>query len=94
MASTVYRDLPPRVIHYILDWKEQNIEHFFQLYGDVKLSQLTPNQLKELFELGEIQSDGRLPIPVHFLADDFATGCPVPLFDQYISIFREKGILK
>lgn len=47
---------------------------------------------KELFELGEIQSDGRLPIPVHFLADDFATGCPVPLFDQYISIFREKGI--
>jgi len=26
------------------------------------------------------------------LADDFATGCPVPLFDQYISIFREKGI--
>lgn len=33
-----------------------------------------------------------LPIPVHLLADDFATGCPVPMFDQYISIFREKQI--
>lgn len=47
---------------------------------------------KQLFEFGEEQSDGMLPIPVHILADDFATGCPVPLFDQYISIFREKQI--
>lgn len=47
---------------------------------------------KQLFEFGEEQLDGRLPIPVHFFADDFATGCPVPLFDQYISIFREKQI--
>nr|WP_314507666.1 type IV secretory system conjugative DNA transfer family protein [uncultured Lachnoanaerobaculum sp.] len=47
---------------------------------------------KELFEIGERESTGVLPVPIHFLADDFATGCPVPLFDQYISIFREKGI--
>ena len=47
---------------------------------------------KQLFEFGEEQVDGKLPIPVHFFADDFATGCPVPLFDQYISIFREKQI--
>lgn len=47
---------------------------------------------KQLFEFGEEQPDGRLPIPVHLLADDFATGCPLPLFDQYISIFREKQI--
>lgn len=47
---------------------------------------------KQLFEYGEDLPDGKLPIPVHILADDFATGCPVPLFDQYISIFREKGI--
>ncbi len=47
---------------------------------------------KELFEIGERQDGGVLPRPIHFLADDFATGCPVPLFDQYISIFREKGI--
>jgi hypothetical protein len=47
---------------------------------------------KQLFEFGEEQPDGMLPVPVHLLADDFATGCPVPLFDQYISIFREKQI--
>ncbi len=47
---------------------------------------------KQLFEFAEDQPDGVLPIPVHLLADDFATGCPVPLFDQYISIFREKRI--
>lgn len=47
---------------------------------------------KQLFEFGEEQPDGMLPVPVHILADDFATGCPVPLFDSYISIFREKGI--
>ena len=47
---------------------------------------------KQLFEFAEEQPDGKLPIPVHLLADDFGTGCPVPLFDQYISIFREKQI--
>ena len=47
---------------------------------------------KELFEIGERRDSGVLPRQIHLLADDFATGCPVPLFDQYISIFREKGI--
>ena len=47
---------------------------------------------KELFEIGERRDSGVLPRQIHMLADDFATGCPVPLFDQYISIFREKGI--
>ena len=47
---------------------------------------------KELFEFGEEQPDGKLPVPVDLVADDFCTGCPVPLFDQYISIFREKGL--
>lgn len=47
---------------------------------------------KQLFEFGEEQPDGKLPVPVHVIADDFATGCPVYMFDQYISIFREKGI--
>lgn len=47
---------------------------------------------KQLFEFGEEQPDGMLPIPVHLIADDFATGCPVPMFDQYISILREKQI--
>lgn len=45
---------------------------------------------KDLFEYAEEQPDGKLPVPVDVLADDFATGCPVNMFEQYVSIFREK----
>lgn len=47
---------------------------------------------KNLFEYAEEQPDGKLPVPVDVLADDFATGCPVNMFEQYVSIFREKGL--
>ncbi len=47
---------------------------------------------KQLFEFGEEQQDGRLPIPVRFICDDFATGCKVAHFAELISIFREKQI--
>lgn len=45
-----------------------------------------------LFEFAEFQPNGALPIPVEVLAEDFATGCPISLFDEFISIFREKGV--
>lgn len=48
--------------------------------------------VKELFELAERREDGRLPIPIHLLCDDFATGSQIPSFAQFISVFREKGI--
>lgn len=47
---------------------------------------------KELFEFAEEQPDGRLPIPVHMLCDDFATGGRILNFPEYISVFREKQI--
>lgn len=47
---------------------------------------------KQLFEFAEKQPNGVLPIPVHVLCDDFATGSRVLNFPEYISIFREKGI--
>lgn len=47
---------------------------------------------KKLFEFGEMQSDGKLPVPVDVLCDDFATGGRIAEFPEYISIFREKGI--
>lgn len=47
---------------------------------------------KELFEYAEEKKNGKLPISVHVIADDMATGCPIPFFDNYISIFREKNI--
>lgn len=47
---------------------------------------------KQLFEFAEEQSDGMLPIPVHVIADDFATGSKILNFSEYISIFREKRL--
>ena len=47
---------------------------------------------KQLFEFAESRPDGVLPVPVHVLCDDFATGSRVLNFAEYISIFREKGI--
>ncbi len=47
---------------------------------------------KQLFEFGERCADGKLPIPVHVLCDDFATGGKILNFPELISIFREKQI--
>lgn len=47
---------------------------------------------KTLFEYAESLPSGRLPIPVHVLCDDFATGSRILNFPEYISIFREKQI--
>ena len=47
---------------------------------------------KALFEYAESLPSGKLPIPVHVLCDDFATGSRILNFPEYISIFREKQI--
>lgn len=47
---------------------------------------------KTLFEYAETRPDGKLPVPVHVLCDDFATGSRILNFPEYISIFREKQI--
>ena len=45
---------------------------------------------KKLFEFAESRPSGTLPVPVHVLCDDFATGSPILMFPEYISIFREE----
>lgn len=47
---------------------------------------------KELFEYAESLPDGKLPVPVSVLCDDFAVGSRILNFPEYISIFREKQI--
>lgn len=47
---------------------------------------------KSLFEFAEKQPYSRLPIPVNFICDDFATGSPILNFPEYISIMREARI--
>ena len=50
------------------------------------------SMFKELFEYAEKLPNGRLPIPLTAICDDFATGGQIPNFQHHISIFREKGI--
>lgn len=47
---------------------------------------------KQLFEYGEEQPDGRLPVSVTILADEFAVGAPINNMSEFISVFRAKGI--
>lgn len=47
---------------------------------------------KELFEIGERNESGKLNIPIQIVCDDFACGAKILNFEEYISIFREKGI--
>lgn len=47
---------------------------------------------KQLFELAESRTDGRLKVPVHIICDDFACGSRIEHFADYISIFRAAGI--
>ena len=47
---------------------------------------------KSLFEYAEHVPGGKLPIPVHMICDDFATGSRIMNFAELISIFREKQI--
>lgn len=48
--------------------------------------------LSKLFNVAENYPNHRLPYDVRIFADDFATGCPIPDFAEYISVFRSKGI--
>ena len=47
---------------------------------------------RALFEFAESRHNGRLPIPVQVICDDFATGCKIDDFAQKISVFGAKGI--
>ncbi len=45
-----------------------------------------------LFEYAESLPNKELPLPVHVICDDFATGCKIPDFYEYLSVFCAKGI--
>ncbi len=47
---------------------------------------------KNLFEYAESRPDKKLPVPIHMICDDFATGEKIPDFDEYLSVFCAKGI--
>lgn len=59
-----------------------------QMYTNIIYSTL----FKELFEMAEKCEGYRLPVPVHFICDDFACGSTIPNFADYISVIRSAGI--
>ena len=44
-----------------------------------------------LFEYAESLPGKELPLPVHLICDDFATGCKIPDFYEYLSVFCAKA---
>ena len=46
----------------------------------------------ELFVSAMESENGCLDVPVHIICDDFACGCPIDRFEDYISVFRAAGI--
>lgn len=41
--------LPSRIRHYLLEWKDANMEKYCSLYGEEKLTQFTHKELLSLF---------------------------------------------
>ena len=72
------------IIFVITSAVDQGINTFINLFYTLTF--------KELFKIAEENKNRRLPIDVCLIADDAAAGCPIPMLDSYIAVFREKGI--
>ncbi len=53
---TPYQQLPTRIRHYLLDWKDSNLDIYLEKYGELKLRDMTASQLYMCF-LFATQSD-------------------------------------
>lgn len=60
---------------------------------DVLVNLFFTQAMQELCEFADTETeDGRLPIPVNFILDDFATICRIDEFPRIISTIRSRGI--
>ena len=72
------------VVFVITSAVDQGINTFINLFYTLTF--------KQLFQIAEESKKRKLPIDVCLIADDAAAGCPIPMLDSYIAVFREKGI--
>lgn len=49
--QTDFNKLPSRIRHYLLEWKDANMEHYCNLHGETKITQMNREELIKLFEL-------------------------------------------
>ena len=47
--KTALDNLPSRVKYYLLDWKDKNMDEYMSKYGELRLHDLTADQLHGLF---------------------------------------------
>ena len=60
---------------------------------DVLVNIFFTQAMQELCEFADNKcADGRLPVPVNFILDDFATNCRIDEFPRIISSIRSRGI--
>lgn len=64
------------------------VSRYAQTFANLMYSSL----FRELFNYAESQPNYTLPIPVHLVCDDFACGCKIPEFAEYLSVVRATGI--
>jgi hypothetical protein len=46
---TNLQKLPSRIKYYLLEWKDSNIKEYIRKYGEIRLNDLTLDQLHGLF---------------------------------------------
>jgi hypothetical protein len=49
--ETYFRTLPSRIRYYLLEWKDDNLDSYLKTYGELKLKDMTQDQIHELFSM-------------------------------------------
>jgi len=57
--KTYLQKLPNRVKYYLLEWKDSNMNEYIRKYGELRLNDLNPDQLHDLFSYATTK-DGAL----------------------------------
>ena len=51
IQQTYFQTLPSRIRHYLLEWKDDNLDSYLKTYGELKLKDMTQEQIHELFSI-------------------------------------------
>jgi len=58
--KTNLQKLPSRVKYYLLEWKDSNMNEYLRRYGELRLNDLTLDQLHGLFSYATTKDDAEL----------------------------------
>lgn len=58
--KTALDNLPSRVKYYLLEWKDQNMNEYLKKYGELRLRDLTADQLHGLFSYASTKDSALL----------------------------------